>query len=203
MLLTVLPNFKKYYPEIDPKIYESLYLDYYDTGIHLIKNGKLIQCFFNKDINIKIERHIKCHNGRINGIEINKKFGLIITCGDDNYILIRKLYDFELLSPIKIKHKYIITLAKVSPLNFLYVLCYDKHKNSKVIFGYTLNGLKFAKSDYGNYENFDFIEKTFIPIEKDNYIQMSEFKINNACNRNQISNHHWAMVNAIDHILSV
>jgi hypothetical protein len=49
-------------------------------------------------------------------------------------------------------------LAKVSPLNFLYVLCYDKKKNSEVIFGYTLNGLKFAKSEYGNYENFDFTE---------------------------------------------
>ena len=123
-----------------------------------LRNGKLIQCSFNKNIKIKIERYIKCHKGRINSIEINKKFGLIITCGDDNYILIRKLYDFELLSPIKIKDKYIITLAKVSPLNFLYVLCYNKQKNSKVIFGYTLNGLKFAKSDYGNYENFDFTE---------------------------------------------
>ena len=133
-----------------------------------LRNGKLIQCSLNKNIKIKIERYIKCHKGRINGIEINKKFGLIITCGDDNYILIRKLYDFELLSPIKIKDKYIITLAKVSPLNFLYVLCYDKHKNSKVIFGYTLNGLKFAKSEYGNYENFDFTENGNIVTLKKN-----------------------------------
>ena len=37
--------YKKYYPVIDPKIYEGLYLDYYETGVFLVKNGKLI----NKD----------------------------------------------------------------------------------------------------------------------------------------------------------
>ena len=75
-----------------------------------------------------MERYIQAHNGKINVIEINKKLGIIITCGDDNYILIRKLYDFELLSPIKIKPKYIITMARVSPLNFLYIifcLCFE------------------------------------------------------------------------------
>ena len=54
--------FKKYYPEIDPKIYESLYLDYYDTGIYLIKNGKLINkdflSFINKVRN-KFHKEIK------------------------------------------------------------------------------------------------------------------------------------------------
>ena len=105
-----------------------------------------------------MERNIKCHKGKVNAIEINKKYGLIVTCGDDNYILIRKLYDFELLSPLKIKDKFIIISAKVSPLNFLYVLCFNKQKNSKIIFGYTLNGIKFAKSEYGNYENIDFTE---------------------------------------------
>ena len=29
-----------------------------------------------------------------------------------------------------------------------------------------------------NYENFDFIEKTFIPIEKNNYLQITEFRLN-------------------------
>ena len=123
-----------------------------------LKNGKLIQCHLDKNLELKLERNIKCHKGKVNAIEINKKYGLIITCGDDNYILIRKLYDFELLSPIKIKDKFIIIFAKVSPLNFLYVLCFNKQKNSKIILGYTLNGIKFAKSEYGNYETIDFTE---------------------------------------------
>ena len=37
--------YKKYFPEVDPQIYEGLFLDYYETGIYLIKNGKLV----NKD----------------------------------------------------------------------------------------------------------------------------------------------------------
>ena len=43
-------------------------------------------------------------------------------------------------------------------MNFLYVLCFNKQKNSKIILGYTLNGIKFAKSEYGNYETIDFTE---------------------------------------------
>ena len=133
-----------------------------------LKNGKLIQFYIEKheknddsksnniEFQIKMERYIQAHNGKINIIEINKKLGIIITCGDDNYILIRKLYDFELLSPIKIKPKYIITMARVSPLNFLYIICYNKEKRESIIFGYTLTGLKFAKSDYSFYDSIDF-----------------------------------------------
>ena len=133
-----------------------------------LKNGKLIQCSLDKTKKIKIERYIRCHHGKINVIEVNKKLGLIITCGDDNYILIRKLYDFELLSPIKIKEKYVITLVKVSPNNFLYILCFNKIKNLSVIFGFTLNGLKFAKSEYGYYNNFDFTNNGNIVTLKNN-----------------------------------
>ena len=135
-----------------------------------LKNGKLIQFYIEPkesiiDINssefftIKMEKYIQAHIGKINVIEINKRLGIIITCGDDNYILIRKLYDFELLSPIKVKNKYIITMAKVSPLNFLYIICYNKEKEKSIILGYTLTGLQFAKSEYGFYDNIDFTPK--------------------------------------------
>ena len=103
-----------------------------------------------------MEKYIQAHNGKINVIEINKKLGIIITSGDDNYILIRKLYDFELLTPIKIKKKFIITMVKVSPLHFIYIICYNKEKRESILFGYTLTGLKFAKSKYGFYDNIDF-----------------------------------------------
>ena len=136
-----------------------------------LKNGKLIQFYIEKQDNnskkkykeeniekfqIKMEKYIQAHTGKINIIEINKKIGIIITCGDDNFILIRKLYDFELLSVVKIKNKFIITMARVSPLNFLYIICFNKEKRSSIIFGYTLTGLKFAKSKYGFYDNIDF-----------------------------------------------
>ena len=102
---------------------------------------------------IKMIRYIQAHKGKINSIDIDKRLGIVITTGDDNYIFIRKLYDFELLLPIKIKNKYRILMVKTSPFNFLYILCFNKINNKKIIFGYTLSGMKFAKSAYGLYDN--------------------------------------------------
>ena len=102
------------------------------------------------NIEIKKEMYIQGHKGKINVIEIDKRLGIVITSGDDNYIFIRKLYDFELLIPIKLK---------ISTYNFLYILCINKlkdEKNNKIIIGYTLSGIKFAKSEYGLYDNINF-----------------------------------------------
>ena len=136
-----------------------------------LRNGKLVQWSIennigddylskkqtlNEKINIKFNKQIQAHRGAINVIEIDYKLGIIITAGDDNYIFIRKLYDFELMIPIKFKSKYIITMAKISPMNFLYVMCFNKIKQKSVIFGYTVNGLKFCKSKYEFYDTLDF-----------------------------------------------
>ena len=53
-----------------------------------------------------------------------------------------------------------------------------ENNSPKKIFEFDINENEILPTNT-DYENFDFIEKTFIPIEKDNYIQMSEFKINN------------------------
>ena len=127
-----------------------------------LKNGKLIQWCYYKDNNnidkIKFDRQIQAHQNSINVIEVNSRLGIIITAGEDNYVFIRKIYDFELITPIKIKSKYIITMAKVSPMNFLYIMCFNKTNgiNKSVIFGYTLNGLYFAKSKYDYFDSIDF-----------------------------------------------
>ena len=47
-------------------------------------------------------------------------------------------------------------MVKVSPLHFIYIICYNKEKRESILFGYTLTGLKFAKSKYGFYDNIDF-----------------------------------------------
>ena len=125
-----------------------------------LENGKLLRWVIDDEQTNKIKLHfnqnIQAHKGRINAIEIDDRLGLIITCGNDNYVHIRKLYNLELLTPIQIKKKYIITMAKVSPINFLYIMCFDKFKKQSVIFGYTLTGIKFAKSKTGYYCNIDF-----------------------------------------------
>jgi hypothetical protein len=126
-----------------------------------LKNGKLIQWSIikeKKEIKFKLDKQIQAHKKTINVIEINKRLGIIITAGEDNYLFIRKIYDLELITPIKIKSKYIITMAKVSPINFLYIMCSHKTKNKKksIIFGYSLCGLYFAKSQYNYYDSIDF-----------------------------------------------
>ena len=105
---------------------------------------------------IKFNKQIKAHKNSINVIEVNHRLGIVITAGRDHYVFIRKLYDLELMVPIKIKSKYIITMAKVSPMNFLYIMCFNQNKKKSVIFGYTLNGLLFAKSNYDYYETLNF-----------------------------------------------
>ena len=124
-----------------------------------LENGKLIKWKINEETNkIKLyfDKNIQAHKSRINAIEIDERLGLIITCGNDNYVQIRKLYNLELLTPIQINKKYIISMAKVSNNNFLYIMCFDKIKKYSVIFGYTLTGIKFAKSAGGYYGNIDF-----------------------------------------------
>ena len=123
-----------------------------------LNNGKLIYYTLNNkemimnnnqavdkkvDITLKKEIYIQGHHGKINTIEIDKRLGVVITSGDDNYIFVRKLYDFELL---------------FSSYNFLYILCFNKINNKKIIFGYTLSGMKFAKSEYALYDNINFDE---------------------------------------------
>ena len=49
-------------------------------------------------------------------------------------------------------------MAKVSNNNFLYVMCYNKIKKKTIIFGYTLTGIKFAKSQEGYFCNIDFTQ---------------------------------------------
>ena len=140
-----------------------------------LRNGKLIQYSIEIDdeiskskkgntninniIKIKFIKQIQAHKGEITLIEINKRLGVIITGGKDNYIFIRKLYDFELLTPIKIKSKYDILLSKISPLNFLYILCFNKKENKSRILGYTLNGLFFSKSPYELFYTLDFTKE--------------------------------------------
>ena len=191
-----------------------------------LKNGKLIYYYLNiiinenndknnktknkteNDIlsNIKIKldkkRYIQGHKGKINVIEIDKRIGVVITSGDDNYIFIRKLYDFELLLPIKIKSKYIVLMCKISSFNFLYILCYNKIKNKTAIFGYTLAGLKFAKSEYGLYDNISFTGKGNIVTmdDKKNIITLSGYNLSRLkiCDDNEkieiikkINNSNW------------
>ena len=131
-----------------------------------LKNGKLtkweiiIILHKKKDskFTIKEINHIYDHKSSITAIEINNKKEIIATSGEDKYIHIRKLYNFEILTVIDLTYCFgndIISqsknifpsLIKISDLNCIYVLLYDFDKNNTFIRGYTLNGLFFAQSE--------------------------------------------------------
>ena len=90
-----------------------------------LNNGKLIQYSLYKEIidnksknsdykiKVKIDKKIQAHKKSINVIEVDFKLGIIITGGDDSYLFIRKIYDLELLTPIKLKSKIIQKEKKI------------------------------------------------------------------------------------------
>ena len=137
------------------------------TNIILLgtKSGKLIK--FDLE-NKEIKNKIKAHEDMINIIEINSILKIIITSGDDNYIYLRKLYDFELITFIKIQQTLIVKTIKITEMNLIYCLCNcinlkkEEEKNlgiQSVILGYTLTGIQFAKSFEIYANDFFFTEK--------------------------------------------
>ena len=138
--------------------------------INLINNDK-------EKITLAKGRHIYAHKRAITLIEVNQKLGIIITAGDDGFIYIRKLFDFELLTVIKLKTCFKCQKIKISDNNLLYALflderqlvdvrekLYDKSRDRSghdksigpyCIACYTLSGINISTSDYGFYNNFE------------------------------------------------
>ena len=103
-------------------------------------------------------KHAYAHISSITSIEIYSKQRIILTAGEDKFIYIRKIYDFELLTVIDLTNCFgnpiisqmnnIFPISiRVSELNLLYVLLYDFETKSTFIRGYNLNGLFFAQTD--------------------------------------------------------
>ena len=121
-------------------------------------NGKLTEWQIKSYLNVKEVKHVYCHKSSITAIEIDSKQKIIITAGQDKFIHIRKLFDFELLTTIDLTYSFgnpIISktpnifpsLIKISKLNLLYVLLYDFDSKNTIIRGYNLNGLFFAQTE--------------------------------------------------------
>lgn len=148
-----------------------------------LKNGKLTQWKIKiilklndrrqkhefSSFNIEEKKHVYAHNSSITAIEINNSKQIIATSGEDKFIRIRKLYDFEILTSIDLTYSFgnsvisenkniFPSLIKISDLNCIYVLLYDYKLNTTRIRGYTLNGLFFAQTDIQNllYTNISF-----------------------------------------------
>ena len=136
-----------------------------------LNSGKLIEykLSLTNNNNVKSttrERCIQAHLSSISIIEYIQRLNIIVTVGDDNYIYIRKYFDFELLSMIKVNSNYKVLSVKISNVNCLYVLVYDQVKDGKnvMVVGYTLNGVEFARSECGMFTNMEVLENSNVVV---------------------------------------
>ena len=129
-----------------------------------LNNGKIIEYELellpSKSYKCIEKRFLLAHEGRVRVIEYYKTLNILITAGDDGYIFIRKAYNFELLSIIKVDEGFKVISCKVSDCNLLYVFCCNYASNDKknLIIGYTLNGIEFARSKERYYTNITLLD---------------------------------------------
>ena len=127
-------------------------------------NGKLIHWKIHSYLSIKEVKHVCCHKSSITVIEIFKKQRIVITTGEDKFIHIRKIFDFELLTVIDLSYSFgnpivsqtqnvFPSLIRISNLNLLYILLYDFDSKVFIIRGYNLNGLFFAQTNDKNFKD--------------------------------------------------
>ena len=152
---------------INGKLTEWKIIPILDNTVNKSKK-KVIKCNYNFEI--KEKKHLYAHKSSISIIEIYQKQNLIITSGEDKYIYIRKIFDFELLTAINLNYSYgnnIVSqninifpiMLKISELNLLFILVYDYDKQKSFVRGYNLNGLFFAQTDQMFFkDNKEFLE---------------------------------------------
>ena len=125
---------------------------------YIEKTKKIKKSKINYSFKINELKHVYAHKSSITAIEIFANQNIIVTAGEDKFIYIRKIFDFELLTVIDLTYSFgnpIISetynifpsLIKISELNLLYVLLYDYDNKKSFIRGYNFNGLFFAQTD--------------------------------------------------------
>ena len=80
----------------------------------------------------------------------------------------------------------------------MYVQCFNINKNSSIIFGYTLNGIYFAKSKYAFYDSLDFTRSgnvvTFVDKSRIEVLNGNDLK--NKANMNDKTSKSWETTKA-------
>ena len=124
--------------------------------INIKNKKKSIKSIYNFEI--KEKKHVYAHKSSISAIEIYSKQKIIITAGEDKFIYIRKIFDFELMTAIDLTYSFgnpivsqylniFPSMVKISDLNLLFVMIYDYHSKNFFIRGYNLNGIFFAQTE--------------------------------------------------------
>ena len=162
----------------------SILLKSYTTSIIRISNDEFITghdngkiCKWKIDYSKKDNKFelnlnlvIKSNKGPITSLVFNEVYNIIISA-DSNTLMIRKNYDFEYLTSIKIENeehlkKYIVDI-KISEYDMIYVSVFVEDSNTYELQGYSLNGTFFNKYK-GNFSNFEINRKGQIIISEIN-----------------------------------
>ena len=111
------------------------------------ENGKIIKWEIiitkPKEINLEIKKinSFTAHHDLVNAIEINLKYNVILSSSVNGELIIRKLYDYEILSVIN-NPKIIFSDIQIAN-DLIYSLNYIKKYSTFILYGYTLNGITF------------------------------------------------------------
>ena len=121
---------------------------------------------------------IMINNKFLYAFENSKEKFKVVKC---NVTEISPFEDIKIKNEKQIGQKFFGVVPKINKNKIIFLggqfLNLSKDSNLKNYeFNYNTNELKSTDI---NFDNFDFIEKTFIPIEKNNYMQITEFRMNN------------------------
>ncbi|MCQ2816128.1 MAG: hypothetical protein MJ252_02570 [archaeon] len=104
-------------------------------------NGKLLEVKEKDSFReLKEKKSIIAHKKGITIIRYDKRLNLVITAGLDNYIHIRKYFNFEILSIIKIDKAFKVIDLFLNKLNVLFVYTEDNKTGRRYVSEYSLNG---------------------------------------------------------------
>ena len=154
------------------------------------ENGKICKWkidYSKKDnkIELYLILMIKSNKGPITSLIFNERYNIIVSA-DNNTLMIRKNYDFEYLTSIKIENedhlkKYIVDI-KISEYDMLYASVFVEDRNVYELQGFSLNGTFFNKYK-GNFSNFEINRKGKIIVSE---INQPILKILDPINFNEI-----------------
>ena len=149
-----------YYKEKDKDIMYSYYMNsqikclrnnsFNQTFFSGHENGKLVKWSYiiNNDynqINIVKGNSVRGHRSPVKMIELNEKYGCILSVDEEEIVSVRKMYDFELLSYIKL-NKYHKKVIDINVCNQVIILTIFKNQTNQIFINtYSLNGLNLGQ----------------------------------------------------------
>ena len=110
----------------------------------------------NEDFKAKVMYEFIAHEGGVKVINYSDKHDLLLSCGEEGKLMLRKMSTYELISIISTQNvKDVFVHAVISEVDVIYAQVYNQTKQKFALYGYTFNGLLFERTSH----------KKFLPID--------------------------------------